>query len=691
VLTAFLIGAPSALASQTPPPGTILTFAGGFGSAPSMYGVDPSTGRRTALSDLANAVQGPTFFPYRVAGGAGGMVVATGLSTSSADHGLLVRINPATSQRTVISDFTNPGQGPIGYVPFGVAVESSTVFLVTDRGQGGGGNGAALWRVNGGIRTKLSDFNNAAQGPTGTSPEGVALDASGHIYVADAEAGSQCNLPSAADRCGALFRVDGTTGQRTLVSDFGNVSQGPTGEDPNALAFDPTDGTVLVLDDFAGACGCGELFRVNPATGARTVLSDFGNAGQGPTGGARPDAVVVAADGTILTDGCPGVSGDGAICVINRTTGARTNFADFGDSTLGPVAIGPRDGLAFMPVVPTPRSTTTVLDCATATPADEPASCKAVVTDTATGSPIVPSGTVTFTSSGPGAFGSTTCVLAPAGGPAKASCTVTYTRGDRTAQTVTAHYPGDGIHAASSGSASFPGLRPTSTTLSCVPDGYRFSLCTATVTDIGPGAPTAPAGTVAFSSPVPFPFGFHAGEMCSLHSGPPPGVSSCFQDFIAPSQDVGSVTATARYIGDPQHEVSTGSASIQTGQLLKAAALASGSATVAPNGMTALTVTCPGPFRCAGTVQLTVARSGAAADAAAAAHRAAKVIAVARFAIRARHTGKVRLRLTSAGRNLLARHAGRLSVTAIVTTTAHGRSATRRRRVTLSSAAGTRR
>ena len=52
-----------------------------------------------------------------------------------------------TGQRTVLSDFANPAQGPVGFAPFGVTFDSDGSILVTDKGFGGGA-GTALWRVD---------------------------------------------------------------------------------------------------------------------------------------------------------------------------------------------------------------------------------------------------------------------------------------------------------------------------------------------------------------------------------------------------------------------------------------------------------------------------------------------------------------------------------------------------------------
>ena len=71
LVAAVALGCSGSIAyAAAPPAGTILALGG---PPLSLYGVDPSTGQRTAISDLTNASQGPTINPYRVAAGGAGM------------------------------------------------------------------------------------------------------------------------------------------------------------------------------------------------------------------------------------------------------------------------------------------------------------------------------------------------------------------------------------------------------------------------------------------------------------------------------------------------------------------------------------------------------------------------------------------------------------------------------------------
>jgi Bacterial Ig-like domain (group 3) len=95
------------------------------------------------------------------------------------------------------------------------------------------------------------------------------------------------------------------------------------------------------------------------------------------------------------------------------------------------------------------HSTSTSVVCSPSSlEAGSSTSCKASVTDTASGTLITPTGTVTFTSTGAGTFSSAKCTLA------SASCSVTYSPSAAGSPVITASYSGDSVHSVSSGTSA---------------------------------------------------------------------------------------------------------------------------------------------------------------------------------------------------------------------------------------------
>ncbi|MGH8467833.1 MAG: hypothetical protein ACREX3_11205 [Gammaproteobacteria bacterium] len=68
----------------------------------------------------------------------------------------------------------------------------------------------------------------------GDLPFGLALEAAGTVLVVDLNAGTAG--PPGPQGLGALFRVDRLSGQREMVSDFGNAGQGALGGNPLGVA-----------------------------------------------------------------------------------------------------------------------------------------------------------------------------------------------------------------------------------------------------------------------------------------------------------------------------------------------------------------------------------------------------------------------------------------------------------------------
>ena len=301
LLAVLAIGATSAAADET----FVVDRTAGTGANGALFRVDAASGVRTLVSDFGNAAQGPLGSnPQDVTLEASGTVLAIDFGAGTGDSGALFRVNPTNGNRTLVSDFGNAAQGPLGEDPFALVVETSGAVLVIDLDGVAPNN--ALFRVNptNGNRTLLSDFGNAAQGPTGDSGRGIAVEVSGTVLVTDTSAGTGDN--------GALFRIDPANGNRTLLSDFGNAAQGPLGSTPLGIGVE-TSGAVLVVDQDVGTGPNGVLFRVNPTNGNRTLLSDFGSTAQGSLG-FLPQSLAVETSGAVLViDEEAGISANGAL------------------------------------------------------------------------------------------------------------------------------------------------------------------------------------------------------------------------------------------------------------------------------------------------------------------------------------------------------------------------------------------
>ena len=201
--------------------------------------------------------------------------------------------------------------------------------LVADPDAGTNFRGA-LFRVDAvsGNRTVLTDFGNALQGQPGASPLDVSVEADGKILVLDPSGGTNFK--------GMLFRVDPVTGQRLPLSDFGATNKGPLGDFPSGVAVE-ANGNILVVDAEAGTNRKGMLFRVNPVTGQRSVVSDFG---AGANQGVDPAGVAVEANGNILVvDFNAGTNKRGILFRVNPGNGSRTVVSDFGSFTFGPLGV----------------------------------------------------------------------------------------------------------------------------------------------------------------------------------------------------------------------------------------------------------------------------------------------------------------------------------------------------------------
>ena len=317
-----------------------------------LFVVDPASGERALVSDFGNPIQGPLrFSPTGLAQESAGTVLVVDVGRGGSEAGLF-RVDLGSGVRTLVSDFRKGSLGPLIRTPVAFALEPGGTALVADEGEVKARRGG-LFRVDlaSGERTVLTDFEDVSQGPAAGPPGGVVVEASGTILVVDRDGGTKFR--------GALLRVDPVSGQRTPVSDFGDAAQGMLGRSPTGLAVEP-DGKVLVIDPpdariIMVAIDPGDdpnkLFRVDPNTGSRALVSDFGEASQGIRA-EHPQGVALEPDGSILVID-PGLQDPslqdaglldpsiGALFRIDPVSGIRTLLSDFGDSAQGPTSQDP--------------------------------------------------------------------------------------------------------------------------------------------------------------------------------------------------------------------------------------------------------------------------------------------------------------------------------------------------------------
>src|SRR5947199_9529181 len=206
------------------------------------------------------------------------------------------------------------------------------------------------------------------------------------------------------------------------------------------------------------------------------------------------------------------------------------------------------------PIEAIPRTTSTSLTCSPSTVViGQQSSCTTTVTDTSTGQAIPPSGSVDFSSAGPGLLSLTSCALA-SGYSNAASCSVTFTFSEPGQASINSNYNGDVTHSGSFDTTSIIGTLkiPTTTTITCSSPVVigQASDCIATVRDNSGATGPAPTGTVSFTTNSSF-----LQSSCALAAGT--GTTSTCSVQFTPSS-TGTVAVTGKYGSDLIHAESSG-------------------------------------------------------------------------------------------------------------------------------------
>lgn len=263
-----------------------------------------------------------------------------GLFAVDVNNDTVIRINPTTGDATLVSG-SGRGSGPDMNAPNNLFREADDRLLVSTVGR-------QIYRVDpgSGERTLLVDLNDPADPfPDGIS--GILATADGALFISQfsepdigqLDVNAMSVTPVAfvvpfifsvdnfihtggatalAAGSQAIVSIELPAGTATVVSGQGQ-GEGPEFGQLRAVAV-ADDGTIYAGDEANSFFGLGDtvIFRIDPATGDRTVISGPEN-GSGPQL-SRPRRMVVGDDGQILMldenlDG---------LLIIDVTTGDRT-------------------------------------------------------------------------------------------------------------------------------------------------------------------------------------------------------------------------------------------------------------------------------------------------------------------------------------------------------------------------------
>lgn len=307
----------------------ILPALPGGGDDYGLVRIDPVTGDRTIISDQTIGTGVPMPTPDAVAIAPDGSLLVADLLEG------IERIDPATGDRTLIKP---------ALLPTGVHQVDNEIYFTE----------GTFWGFD--ATTLQTNFVANGTGPLFNSgpgqPGGFAIIGN-EAYVALA----QTQLDPVDSNC--ILGVNLTSGDRTLISGtsfipkFVTAGSGPALTAPSDVAVDPA-GQLLVTSGLTAG-----VMRIDPVTGARTIVTS-NSVGTGPQFPTRDPfyqeyRLAIAGDGTILLNEWDA----GGVWAVDPITGNRTIVSDATHGA-GPL-LGSTTGGGGIAVVPAPEPATLVL------------------------------------------------------------------------------------------------------------------------------------------------------------------------------------------------------------------------------------------------------------------------------------------------------------------------------------------
>jgi len=320
----FGLADPDSVLAVTLSPGDIVVAGLPVESGPgALFHVDPVTGDRTIISSGTVGIGANIASPFGVFLDTDGTLLVSDQERHEGIAGRVIRVDPLTGNRTVISGTSGSlvvGTGPDIFVAGFVDLDPQGRILLPTK------DGVLRIDPLSGDRTLLSGVG-AGNGPAfGENVVGIDQDADGTILVSTLSPGA-----------GAIFRVDPKTGDRSIVSDSMHGSGPVYLQTGIVVQGNSIFAATLVLD----------LARIDAMTGDRATVS--GNSvGVGPSMGISWGVATEQSSDLLVSQS------SGQIIRVDPLTGNRTMVSGSGVGN-GP-AIGEAYGILVVPNVPEPAT-----------------------------------------------------------------------------------------------------------------------------------------------------------------------------------------------------------------------------------------------------------------------------------------------------------------------------------------------
>ena len=326
------------------------TSEGGASNYGTVFKVNINTGAFSTVVEFGAVNKGASPIGGLVNDGAGFLWGTTrdgGPNAGSAGSGTIFKVNTSSGVLTTVVVFTDQGASNRGSHPSAGLVSDGTgsFWGTTYQGadSGGGSVDGTVFKVNAstGVLTSLAEFTFAETSHKGFMPRaGLVSDGAGFFWGTTSHGGK-------GDR-GTVFKVNASSGVLSTMVEFG----GDSTYRPDGRLVSDSAGNLWGATEQGGlTSGAGTIYKVNPNTGVRTTIVEFGGYGAGTNGGAPNGGLVSDGAGFLWgTTYRGGTNGSGTVFKINPGTGGLSTVIHFGvgNDAAGPAAGLMNDGAGFL-------------------------------------------------------------------------------------------------------------------------------------------------------------------------------------------------------------------------------------------------------------------------------------------------------------------------------------------------------